>query len=147
MIVTEKEKKSFTSLKTKYFKPVFFTMNEIKSTCFIRPKTDKMYHSSSPRSSKKHSCTPQKSISPKRIRTLSPLKHSPASFSANDNTTSSNPEDDLIHKFNNTFRYLGDILALNNDDFSMYTKEIYPVELTLNKAYNNNNFSCLFIRV
>ncbi|CAG2199638.1 unnamed protein product [Mytilus edulis] len=53
-----------------------------------------MHHSSSPGSSKKHSCTPQKSITPKRIRTLYPMKHSPASFSANDNTTSSNPEDD-----------------------------------------------------
>ncbi|CAG2252838.1 unnamed protein product [Mytilus edulis] len=52
-----------------------------------------MHHSSSPSSSKKHSCTPQKSITPKRIRTLYPMKHSPASFSANDNTTSSNPED------------------------------------------------------
>ena len=39
----------------------------------------------------------------------------------------------LIQKFNNTFRYLDDIFALNNDDFSMYTKEIYPAELTLIK--------------
>ncbi|CAG2256875.1 CELA1 [Mytilus edulis] len=54
----------------------------------------KMHHSSSPGLSKKHSCTPPKTITPKRIRTLSPIKHSPASFSANDNTTSSNPEDD-----------------------------------------------------
>ena len=53
-----------------------------------------MHHSSSPGLSKKHSCTPPKTITPKRIRTLSPMKHSPASFSANDNTTSSNPEDD-----------------------------------------------------
>ncbi|CAG2224702.1 unnamed protein product [Mytilus edulis] len=59
-----------------------------------KPPPAKMHHSSSPGSSKNHSCTPQKSITPKRIRTLSPMKHSPASFSANDNTTSSNPEDD-----------------------------------------------------
>ena len=50
----------------------------------------------------------------------------------------------LINKFNNTFRYLDDILALNNDDFSMYIKEIYPVELTLNKA-NTNNDHCPFL--
>ena len=50
----------------------------------------------------------------------------------------------MINKFNNTFRYLDDILALNNDDFSMYTKEIYPVELTLNKA-NTNNDHCPFL--
>ena len=50
----------------------------------------------------------------------------------------------LINKFNNTFRYLDDILALNNDDFSMYINEIYPVELTLNKA-NDNNDHCPFL--
>ena len=50
----------------------------------------------------------------------------------------------LIQKFNNTFRYLDDILAINNDDFSMYTKEIYPVELTLNKAYTNNDHCPFF---
>ena len=55
----------------------------------------------------------------------------------------------LIHKFNITFRYLDDILALNNDDFSMYTKEIYPVELTLNKAntFCTNNDHCPFLDV
>ena len=40
----------------------------------------------------------------------------------------------LIQKFNNTFRYFDDILALNNDDFSIYTKGIYSSELPLNKA-------------
>ena len=37
---------------------------------------------------------------------------------------------------------MADILALNNDDFSMYIKEIYPVELTLN---NTNNDHCPFL--
>ena len=37
-----------------------------------------------------------------------------------------------------------DILALNNDDLIMYTKEIYPVEFTLNKA-NTNNDHCPFL--
>ena len=50
----------------------------------------------------------------------------------------------LIQTFNNIFRYLDDILSLNNDDFSMYTKEMYPVELTLNKA-NTNNEHCPFL--
>lgn len=35
-----------------------------------------------------------------------------------------------IQIFNNTFRYLDDILALNNVNFSMYTKEIYSAEMT-----------------
>ena len=51
---------------------------------------------------------------------------------------------DLIQKFNNTFRYLDDILALNNDDFNTYIHEIYPVELTLNKA-NANDQHCSFL--
>ena len=50
----------------------------------------------------------------------------------------------LVQKFNNTFRYLDDILALNNDDFNTFTKEIYPPELTLNKA-NTNNQHCPFL--
>ena len=50
----------------------------------------------------------------------------------------------LVDKFNNTFRYLDDILALNNDDFDRYTNEIYPPELTLNKA-NTNNQHCPFL--
>ena len=44
----------------------------------------------------------------------------------------------LIQKFTNTFRYLDDILALN-DVFSMHTKEIY-----LNKA-NTTNKHCHFL--
>ena len=35
------------------------------------------------------------------------------------------PKQHLIQKNNNTYRYLDDTLALNNDDFSMYIKEIY----------------------
>ena len=50
----------------------------------------------------------------------------------------------LINKFINTFRYLDDILSLNNDDFSMYINEIYPAELILNKA-NTNNDHCPFL--
>lgn len=50
----------------------------------------------------------------------------------------------LTDKFNNTFRYLDDILALNNDDFNIYAKDIYPAELYLNKA-NNYNEECWFL--
>ena len=50
----------------------------------------------------------------------------------------------LIQILNNTFRYLDDISPLNNDNFSMYPKEIYPAELTLDKA-NTNNKHCPFL--
>ena len=40
----------------------------------------------------------------------------------------------LVEKFNNTFRSLEDILALDNNDFNIHTKDIYPVELSLNTA-------------
>ena len=53
-------------------------------------------------------------------------------------------KNDLIQKFNNTYRYLDDNLAINNDDFDIYTKDIYPKELTLNKA-NTDNKHCPFL--
>lgn len=48
---------------------------------------------------------------------------------------------------NITFRYLDDTfnVAFNNDDFRMYTNEIYP-ELTLNEA-NTNNVHCPFLNL
>ena len=51
---------------------------------------------------------------------------------------------DLIDKFNNTYRYLEDIFSVNNSDFYRYTSEIYPKELTLNKA-NNNSLKCTLL--
>ena len=51
---------------------------------------------------------------------------------------------DLIETFNNTYRYLDDIFALNNSDFFMHTYDIYPKELTLNKA-NNDSSNCPFL--
>lgn len=44
----------------------------------------------------------------------------------------------MIHKFDNIFRYLDVYLSPNNDDFSIYTKEIYPDELSFDKAFDNN---------
>ena len=51
---------------------------------------------------------------------------------------------DLLEKFNNTYRYLDDIFSLNNSDFYKYTAEIYPTELTLNKA-NSDSLNCPFL--
>ena len=45
----------------------------------------------------------------------------------------------LLDVFNNTYRYLYDILAINNSDFLVFTNEIYPKELILNKAYNSGD--------
>ena len=41
---------------------------------------------------------------------------------------------DLIDKFNNTYRYLDGIFALNNSDFFIHTSGIYPKKLPLNKV-------------
>ena len=54
------------------------------------------------------------------------------------------PKTDLIDKFNNTYRYLDNIFSVNNSDFYKHTSEIYPKELTLNKA-NNNSLKCPFL--
>lgn len=51
---------------------------------------------------------------------------------------------DLIDKFNNTYRYLDDIFALNNSDFYLHISDIYPKELTLNKA-NEDTSNCPFL--
>ena len=40
---------------------------------------------------------------------------------------------DLVDKFNNTYRYLDDILALNNTDFGNHFKDIYPKELKVSE--------------
>ena len=41
---------------------------------------------------------------------------------------------DLIDMFNETSRYLDDILTVDNPDFERYISEIYPPELELKKA-------------
>ncbi|CAG2256281.1 unnamed protein product [Mytilus edulis] len=96
-----------------------------------------MHHSSSAGSSKKHSCTPQKSITPKRIRTLSPMKHSPASFSANDNTTSRMLQAAPIRPFADETSFTEAIQAKNADEFFMrfgYMKNITTRTRHVNKA-------------
>lgn len=47
----------------------------------------------------------------------------------------------LIHTCDNTFKYLDDILAPNNDDFR---KGIYPAELTFHQA-NTKNEKCPYL--
>lgn len=50
----------------------------------------------------------------------------------------------LIETFNYTYRYLDDILSLNNPTFSNFITEIYPKELTLNKS-NLTGDRCPFL--
>ena len=38
-------------------------------------------------------------------------------------------------QFNKTFRYIDDILCVNNDNFNKHINEIYPSELILKKYY------------
>ena len=45
---------------------------------------------------------------------------------------------DLIDKFNETSRYLDDILTIDNPDFEKHIQDIYPRELKLNKASDSN---------
>jgi len=52
--------------------------------------------------------------------------------------------DQLIEIFNNNSRYLDDILTVDNPEFLTYAKDIYPIELTLNKA-NDNSDCCPFL--
>ena len=47
----------------------------------------------------------------------------------------------LVDLFNNTYRYLDDILALNNPEFSKFTDEIYPAELTLTKSNSSSDYT------
>ena len=44
-------------------------------------------------------------------------------------------------QFNNAYRYLNHMFSLNNQEFSLYTAEIYPKKLTVNKSNLNGNNS------
>lgn len=44
----------------------------------------------------------------------------------------------LVEKYNNTVKYLDDILTPNIDYFNIYNKDIYPQELSLKKANTDN---------
>ena len=47
---------------------------------------------------------------------------------------SENNQSDVIEAFNSTFRYLDDLLNIDNNFFDSMVKRIYPSELQLNKA-------------
>ena len=47
---------------------------------------------------------------------------------------SDNNQTDIIEAFNFTFRYLDDLLNIDNPYFEQMVGQIYPIELQLNKA-------------
>ena len=49
---------------------------------------------------------------------------------------------DIIDAFNTTFRYLDDILNINNVYFDNMESQIYPSELQLNKANTSDIEPC-----
>ena len=51
---------------------------------------------------------------------------------------------DIIDAFNTTFRYLDDILNINNEYFDNMVSHIYPSELQLNKA-NTSDTKAAFL--
>ena len=51
---------------------------------------------------------------------------------------------DIIDAFNTTFRYLDDILSINNDYFDTMVSQIYPSEPRLNKA-NTSDTKATFL--
>ena len=51
---------------------------------------------------------------------------------------SANNQTDIIEAFNSTFRYLDDLLNIDNPYFEQMVGQIYPTELQLNKANSSN---------
>ena len=47
-----------------------------------------------------------------------------------------------IKSFNNTMRYINDLLVLNNTNFSDAVQDIYPSELQLKKTTENTTALC-----
>ena len=47
---------------------------------------------------------------------------------------SDNNQTDIIEAFNSTFRYLDDLLNIDNHYFEQMVGQIYPTELQLNKG-------------
>ena len=51
-----------------------------------------------------------------------------------------------VQKINNSFRFINDLLSLDDDNtFEKHFKDIYPTEVELKKGNNNN--SCAFTYV
>ena len=51
---------------------------------------------------------------------------------------SDNIQTDIIEAFNSTFRYLDDLLNIDNPYFEQMVGQIYPTQLQLNKANSSN---------
>ena len=51
---------------------------------------------------------------------------------------SDNNQTDIIEAFNSTFRYLDDLLNIENPYFEQLVGQIYPIELQLNKANSSD---------
>ena len=51
---------------------------------------------------------------------------------------SDNNQTDIIEAFNSTFRYLDDLLNLDNPYFKQMVGQIYPTDLQLNKAKSSD---------
>ena len=51
---------------------------------------------------------------------------------------SDNNQTDIIEAFNSTFRYLDDLLNIENPYFEQMVSQIYPAELQLNKANSSD---------
>ena len=49
-----------------------------------------------------------------------------------------NIQTDIIEAFNSTFRYLDDLLNIDNSYFEQMAGQIYPTELQLNKAKSSD---------
>ena len=57
---------------------------------------------------------------------------------------SDDKHDDIIDAFNTTYRYLDDVLNINNVYFGTMVSQIYPSELQLNKA-NTSDTKAAFL--
>jgi hypothetical protein len=44
----------------------------------------------------------------------------------------------LVVAFNSTFRYIVDVLSINNDQFHSYVDSMYPSELEIKNSEVNN---------
>jgi hypothetical protein len=56
-------------------------------------------------------------------------------------------EKKMTRSFNFTFRYIDDVLSLNNSRFCDFVDRIYPIELVRQTFYNANSLSNLFTNV
>ncbi|CAG2194491.1 unnamed protein product [Mytilus edulis] len=95
----------------------------------------------------------KKTLTPKRNRLLSQMKHSPASLSSNDNTASRRPEDDdttILNNFKKRFKILKNFLWLlifyllsENASDIFGTQSHYVNESTVDILYQRNHVSLM----